>query len=219
VGSFYFIFIYSDPDYEFYCELCDKRLGDIETAALHASTEKHRRQVRYESETQEMSKTALRVGDYDVIIQNVIERGDDSSTAGRCPLCCVSLSDTYQLMQHVTSRKHKTNLDWYQRVHAARALGKFLSVKDLDSRFGSSGYDGASYDKILPHSSFIISEEIVSFIRNLPHGVVVREWEYFCMHCDVKLVSDDFVTRHGQGIAHSNVRPDKRFTARNSNLL
>lgn len=166
-----------------------------------------------------MSKAALVVGDYDVMIQNVIERGDDSSTAGRCPLCCVSLSDTYQLMQHVTSRKHKTNLDWYQRVHAARALGKFLSVKDLDSRFGSSGYDGASYDKILPHSSFIISEDIVSFIRNLPHGVVVREWEYFCMHCDVKLVSDDFVIRHGQGSAHSNVRPDRRFTARNSNLL
>ncbi len=126
----------------------------------------------------------------------MIEKTPDASSAGRCSLCCVTLVDIYQLNIHINSKKHRTNLDWFQRVHAAKTFGKFVPARASDGRLGMLTNDGGSYDVILPHSQFIITEDIGKFIQDLPRGIVVREWEYYCTVCDVKLVDDDLVRQH-----------------------
>ena len=185
-----------DSDYEFRCDLCDKLLSDIETAAQHATTDKHQRQVQYIQESKAVEEVyASSTDGYDMFIQNVIERGGGTSSCGRCPLCSVTLADAYQATQHINSKKHKSNLDWYQRVHAAKAFGKFLSARGQLSQSRMNNESG-SYDRIIPHSQFLISEEVGRFIQKLQQGIVVREWEYFCMYCDTKFLSEDAVCNH-----------------------
>jgi hypothetical protein len=182
----------------------------VEQASVHALSQKHTRQIKYAQEIHQIAPDDLMIGDYDVLLQNAIEKCK-GTVVGRCPLCCQSFESHYQLLQHVSSRKHRENLTWFQRIHAAKALGKFMSSMSRDYRMGGrSSNDLSTYDKILPHSNFIISDEIVSFIHNLPHGIVVREWEYFCVLCDVQLASEDAVMRHAQSGQHSNVRYNRR---------
>ena len=189
-------FIAVGPDYEFNCEMCNKLLTDIEAAALHAVTEKHKRQMLYREQSRMVSERFASSSQHDVTIQNVIEPSDDPYAIGRCRLCCVTITDYYQLLQHTGSKRHRSNLDWYQRVHAAKALGKFLPGKDHDAWMSAPMPGEVTYDKILPHSKFLVDEGIARFIHGLSKGIVVREWDYFCVYCDSKLQTEESAIRH-----------------------
>jgi hypothetical protein len=176
--------------------MCNKLLTDIEAAAIHAATEKHKRQLLYREQSRLVTERFTSSARNDVTIQNVIQSGDDPHTMGRCRLCGVSVGDYYQLLQHIGSKRHRANMEWYQRVHAAKAFGKFLPGKDHDAWMAAPLPGETTYDKILPHSKFLVDEGIARFIHSLPKGIVVREWDYFCVYCDAKLLSDDVVVRH-----------------------
>lgn len=210
----------ADSFYQFACRLCDKHLSDVETAALHASTEKHKRQLRYSDDSSSSgSDIGLYMGDYDIAVQNVIQKLDDPGLIGRCLLCRNKFSDSYQLLSHVSSKRHRQNLDWYQRVHAAIALGKFISAKDTHPSRNRVLYEDDLYDQIPPPSEFIISGEIASFIRDLPEGVVVREWEYYCSYCDSKTYSDEQIMSHTMSHTHKAVRGLKQIERKESESL
>jgi hypothetical protein len=173
--------------------MCNKLLFDIEAAAHHASTEKHKRQLQYYEQSRSLTRRLDSGATYDIAMQNLVHMPADWNSSGRCNICSVTVADTYQLLQHIGSKKHKAYMEWFQRVQAAKAIGKFLSSKDRDPR---SLVQGSSYDHLTVPANFVVSHEIAQFIRSLPRGVFVRDWDYFCSICESKIQSDDFVARH-----------------------
>lgn len=203
-------FVESENPY--FCELCGKHLVDAETAICHAASEKHKRQLRYIEESGSVSSgSSIMIGDYDIFLQNVIARNTIASCIGRCLLCRVSLNDVYQALSHICSRRHRQNLDWYQRVHAAKAIGKFISAMEADPRNNDIPFENDLYDRIDAPPDFIISSDVWSLIRELPEGVVVREWEYFCVFCGCKCLSDEFMYQHSRSHGHNAIRGLKQI--------
>lgn len=199
-----------DPEYPLVCDICDKRLGDIESAALHALTDKHKRHLRYLQEADELSSSSLRVGQYDVMLQNAIQRSDSTSQFAKCLLCRSSLCDPYQVLTHVGSRRHRQNQEWYEKVQAAKALGKFATIRETEPRRTGIPYESESYELISPPAAFIISQEVADLIGNLPEGIIVREWDYFCQSCDCRLNTEDHVRSHIASAQHTGYGEGKK---------
>lgn len=181
-------------------------------AISHANSEKHKRQLRYHEEILSASSgSSLILDDYDILRQNVIDNTKHSSIEGRCLLCRVSLPDFYQTLTHICSKRHRQNLDWYQRVHAAKALGKFTSARETDQRALQLPFENDLYDAIPAPENFIISSEVWSLIQDLPEGMVVREWEYFCELCECKCLSDELMIEHLGAHSHNAIRGLKKI--------
>ena len=199
-----------DPSYAFACKLCDKRLPDLDVAALHASTDKHKRQWKFSRDgSDEVQSCSLKVGDFDFMTQNVIEKLGVAPQIGRCLLCKTIFSDPTQVLGHISSKRHRQNLDWYQRVHVSKALGKFISTRDTHPSRKRIPFEDELYDDILPPPNFVISDSVVRSIRTLPAGIAVREWDYYCTYCEAKLMDHDQMLQHLSSHSHIVVRDAK----------
>jgi hypothetical protein len=143
--------------------------------------------------------------EYDVLIQNGIEPTNDLSKIGTCLLCRVLIPDSYNLGNHILSRRHKQNLDWFQRILAAKKMDKFVSVKETHP-FGNKGdYETELYEQMIPPPNFVIDYKIIQSLRELPEGIRLREWEYYCSLCDSKLHTEDSIANHVTGHSHMAV--------------
>ena len=169
-------------------------------AIEHAATAKHQRMLEYEYGGNTSCYEASQVDQkFDVLDQNVIMRSTNAEELGKCLLCRVVLHDLYTVGVHVASNRHRNNLNWYQQVHAAMALKRFMSITETHPRCQKIPYEEDSYAALRPFPEFIIDEKTVRFIRDLPDGIVVREWDYYCLYCDSKALAEDQLHAHVQG--------------------
>lgn len=192
----------SDAGYDFVCKWCDKRLVDIWVASEHAASSKHQRALKF-SKLDGSNESGIELDSmFDLLDQNVVMRSLNSDEIGKCLLCRTVLTDVYMVETHITSNRHLRNLEWYQQVHAAISLKKFMSITETHPRRQRVPYEEDSYAALKPFPEFVIAERTVRFIRCLPDGIVVREWDYYCLCCDIKFLTEEHLHIHVTSHSH-----------------
>ena len=96
-------------------------------------------------------------------------------------------------------------------MHAAKAMGKFLSARDSDPRSSKVPFENDVYDEIEPPHDFIISEEIWSLVDGMPPEIAVREWDFFCKLCEWKGSTDEIMVQHTESHSHNMIRGLKKI--------
>jgi hypothetical protein len=188
-----------DPECLFVCELCNRRLVTKADAIDHCVQKSHLDSL-YESVP---IYHCIHSDGYDVLGQNVIEPGlvtDPDGPIGKCSLCKSILHDNYQLEIHIESKRHVSNLRWFMEVHCAIANGKYLSNKIdrfLPNNVNEPGpWEEDDYSKKPTCENFLFDSSICKFIWNLPRGINVREWDYYCRFCDRRIHTRDDIDSH-----------------------
>jgi hypothetical protein len=180
------------------CTLCDKKLGHVHAAVMHAESTKHLNKLEY-ARQEKLLESSMEADDrpYDMLDQHIVARGKAAGlTECRCLLCNVILHDKFTLLAHMCSSKHLRNLDWYQRLHCAMALDRFQSVQDVYAPGNKAITREESFVGLTPFGDFIISHEIHNFIKELPQCVSVREWDYYCRYCNASMNNEQSLDAH-----------------------
>ena len=204
-----------DSTYQFVCKLCDKRLVDTWIATDHVATDKHKRAMdTMNAEGKSSQYSTFLLDGFDILDQNVILRSTSSDEIGKCLLCRLVLVDSTHVLTHVGSSRHRRNLEWYQQLHIAMALCRFVSITETNPRCTRVPFEDDSYASLKPFPEFIVEDKMVNFVKSLPDEIVLREWDYFCSFCEARALSENELMTHLNSHQHIAVRQLKLLEKR-----